>query len=257
MPKPNKQSIIITIAATIALLFGVYTLFLYTKQHDNQRVFQFIQEQYDTNPIFSADKITPITNGYSGLTEFSNKQEVVLTSFSYTQPVYSLVINYEAIPESNNIAYQDVRVIYTKSNWRGELTIQDYRKNRIDNLSFQQAKELASKYDITTNFSNKNEYNITNYPPLSKEDIEQNQSRSEAARKRQQVEEAFNADTPEGRYELCKDDVRELEELIDATKRGEKTYEAKRVTVQVDPSQLEAYEKELEMTKECLLYPPN
>jgi hypothetical protein len=92
-------------------------------------------------------------------------------------PIYSLV--YGEFTYNNSEKSRGVRVVIYELK-RDNLLDFTYeipqlpKFNATENLSFTDTVTLASQHDLTTNFPNKEKYKITNYPPLTPQEIESN-----------------------------------------------------------------------------------
>jgi hypothetical protein len=104
-------------------------------------------------------------------------------------PVYTIIINYDPIPETNYLAFQDIRIIYLQRTGINSFKVEKFNRSRINDLPYKEAIKLVSKYDISKDFPNKKDYNIIYYPPLTKAEIEANREAWEKYRNPDPVNE--------------------------------------------------------------------
>jgi len=167
------------VLTVIILLASIFIYLLINPILDINKQFEFIKNEYNSNPIFSNNRIKPIIGGWKTIKSQSINQTLVLTKFDIFNPIYTIVIDNPATEYYGNKAYQNVRVIYLRRTGINTFDIKDFRNNEISNLSLPEALSIVSKYDINTDFPGKEKYHIINYPALSQSEIEKNKQKIE------------------------------------------------------------------------------
>jgi hypothetical protein len=164
-------------------------------------------------------------------------------------PIVSIVMNENKDPNGtfNNT---NVLVVYLKrdSIFDQSFEVDKYRYNAIGKIGYEKTIELIKKQDIYKN--NPDPENIRNVPPLTPQEIENNRKLREGDAAIDRVKKEFNTDTQQGLYTLCLDDEQELKNIIEAAKRGDKTFQAKRILVELSSDKISSFEKDLKAQQE-------
>jgi len=182
--------IFISIIAFVFLFGGAVYYFGIRPIYETEKILTFVKLEYNTNPIFSNNKLEPIKGGFDSVSKNSIGQYLVLTKFDIFNPTYSLVIDN---PENDYFGegYKEIRYIELKRNGIDTFILTNEKYSEIRKLSLAETLAIASKYDITTDFPGKEKYSITNYPPLSQEEINTNKAKLEAANKATQTNKEY------------------------------------------------------------------
>lgn len=180
MTKKIKIALLISGLITILLCIGCVLLY-----------YPFFIDKYDfNNHIITAynsdigeknNKLYQIGDGFDlFVKDFVNegkerKYQFVNTKMDPFDQIVSIVRNYPSDEgkEKEQIGHA-VDIYYFSRIGINSFDLVDYRSNIVSGLTFQQTVDLVSRYDITTDFPGKENYKITNYSPLSQEDIERN-----------------------------------------------------------------------------------
>jgi len=149
--------------------------------YQNDKPKNTIIDGYNTNPIFAGNDKYPLIGGYEGLKKvFTERNQFVLSKFDLFYPVYSVVWEYPENKTNSLENYkQGIDTIYLQRDGLNNWKIKDYKFSSVIGTSFEDTVSLVTKYDITTDFPGKNNYKITNYPPLTQDEIERNRTARE------------------------------------------------------------------------------
>jgi hypothetical protein len=178
-----KLIISVGVLATIALGVSGY---IALAPFGGDKTINAIKYEYDNGTVFSGD-------GQVNKDQFKTfvrdlNYQFVQTKFDIFKPVYSLV-RAQYYPKDNlsdDKKVHNVISIYLERKGLLEWKVVDTKDSSITGLSFTDTVNLASQYDLTTSFPGKDQYKITNYPPLTPQEIESN-------RKLREGEEAVKA----------------------------------------------------------------
>jgi hypothetical protein len=159
------------VLATIALGVSGY---IALAPFGGDKTINAIKYEYDNGTIFSGD-------GQVNKDQFKTfvrdlNYQFVQTKFDIFKPVYSLV-RAQYYPKDNlsdDKKVHNVISIYLERKGLLEWKVVDTKDSAITGLSYTDTATLASPHDRTTNFPNKEKYKITNYPPLTPQEIESN-----------------------------------------------------------------------------------
>jgi hypothetical protein len=134
----------------------------------------FIENEYTTKSTFSRNGGIP----KDGIKNWTVDQDykIVQTKYDYFKPVYSIVAGYE---QNRNVVEDykkivQVEVVYLERQGLQDWKVIKYLDNQVNGLNYKEVLDLASQHDLTTPFPNKETYKITNYPPLTPQEIESN-----------------------------------------------------------------------------------
>ncbi len=216
-----KKIITITLAIILGV-GGIVSAFLYSPL-----------VTLDSNKIITQDSkfiddITQINNQELKPQIEKNKQyKVVAFNDNWKRPlnpIYSLI--YGEFTYNNQEKSKGVRVAVYELK-RENLFATSYelpqlpKYNAVSDLDFDKVASLAQAHDLTTNFPNKETYKITNYPPLTPTEIENNRKvreNSELVKQKslenQKKDEIFNSLPKEDKIKQLKDEVQIHENTI-------------------------------------------
>jgi hypothetical protein len=174
MNKIKKYAkLIISVGILVIIAVGVLGYIALAPLQDDKAI-NAIKYEYDNGTVFSGD-------GQINKDQFKNfvrdlNYQFVQTKFDILKPVYSLV-RAQYYPKDNlsdGNKVHNVISIYLERKGLLDWKVVDTKDSAITGLSFQDTVNLASQHDLTTNFPNKETYKITNYPPLTPQEIESN-----------------------------------------------------------------------------------
>jgi len=183
---------ILTIILALLLFISGSLVYITLIPFQNDKPEQVIKDEYNLGTKFSGTG-TNIPNNF--VNRYDKVQyKIVLSKFDIFKPVYSLVSAnvYKGEPENKFYYVQTINLERQGwNNWK----VMDYRNNEVRDLSFQDTVNLASRHDLTTSFPGKENYKITNYPPLAQSERETNrQNREQSEIRKSQRNLAFETD---------------------------------------------------------------
>jgi hypothetical protein len=169
-----KNPIIITpLTLALIVVFGI----IYLTTIPYSKIPQFIENEMNNGLSFTRDGGVPI-DGIKGYT-LGRDYKIVQTKFDFTKPVYSMIVSYSNDDKKEGYPIIQTRVIYLERQNLQDFKVTKYLDNQVNGLKYQEVIDLATKYDLTTNFPGKENYKITNYPPLTQTQIESNKALNE------------------------------------------------------------------------------
>lgn len=194
--KKNLKIILSIVSIIIVLSIILYLFYIPFK---NNKPVTTIKNNWSEKPLIN-ERYKP-SQGFEKDNELYD-YDFVLTEFNFFRPKYSFISQFKEVKQlPANQQYIGIKVIQLKRNnlWNWKVT--DYRNNQITGLSFQETLDLVSKYDITTDFPGKENYDIINYEPLTEAEIKRNQEKLERERQRekemQELQSEFDKLSPE------------------------------------------------------------
>ena len=176
-------------------LVGIY---IYKPFVNRDKLFYQIFDEGFTVSTNGQTQPKPINETYKQNTEkYSNKFEVVITNLNPFNPVLTYV--QDSKKDDKNITYD---ILYLKRNLTNfSFEIESRIISKSKNKSFQEAVEIARKYDLTK--ENPDPANITVYPAPTKEEVE-----------REKKNETIKSNpTRKAREDICNNLIAPLSEL--------------------------------------------
>jgi hypothetical protein len=166
----NHMKLIISIF--IILCITIIGILAYLMTVPYSKIPQYIENEMNNGLSFTRDGDVPI-DGIKGYT-LGRDYKIVQSKFDYFQPVYAMVVSSSSDEKSENLPIIRVRQIYLQRQGIDTWKVTKYLDNQVNGLNYKEVIDLASQYDLTTDFPGKEKYKITNYPPLTPEEIESN-----------------------------------------------------------------------------------
>lgn len=171
----SKLFIIITSTILVLALLVTGAYFYFQNQLTNEKALEITKDAYNNNPILSPDEKYPLKAGFNGYVR-DLKYEVVVSKEDIFKPVIALIrASFQDTDQVKDL--YDINNLYLERTGISSWKVIDYRYSTSTKTSFDEIKTLASKYDITTNFPDKDKYNINNYPPLTQGEVESNRNK--------------------------------------------------------------------------------
>jgi hypothetical protein len=242
----SKNLLVIIISALLFIGIGV-TAFIAFAPFQNDKPIQSIKQQIIDGKQEFADGFVFNKNDkfvrFNNLNAQGSKYKIVQSLNTPFTPMYS-IIRCNCF-DNENFDGGKVYHIYLERKNLFDWNIKEIKFTAFANTDFNTITNLASQYDLTTDFPGKGDYTIQNYPPLTREEIESYREMRKEEEANTKVISDFKAETNEGLLALCLDDEQELKNIIEAAKRGDKTFQTKRRLVQVDVNKIPIYEKDL------------
>jgi len=220
MFKLNKKLTVVT-SILLLIMLGIGSCLVFSPfQNDKPR--QTIIDGYNNNPIFAGNDKYPLIGGYQGLRNiFTARVEFKQTKFDIFKPVYSVIWEY---PSNNGLQVanykQGIDTVYLERKNLTEWKVINYIKSDIIGATFEETLDLAQKHDLTTSFPGKENYKITNYPPLTPEEIENNRKLREQSQKGQEQIKEFENASKEGRLAICLERIEVYKNMLEVRKAG-------------------------------------
>jgi hypothetical protein len=118
-----------------------------------------IIDEINSGVKLSGDKKNPITGGWDGYVTETGSKEIVMSRFDVSNPVYTLVTKFSN--ESPSVSFQVIQLSRTNL---VDFEILDYTIASHPDKPFQEAVEIARKYDLTK--ENPDPENITIFEPI-------------------------------------------------------------------------------------------
>ncbi len=245
--KKQYSITLIILFCSIIVFISLYLIYLPINKNN---IDNLVIEGFNSNPIFSNDKLQPIQGGFNGYINDTGLHSIQITKNNPFAPVISVVRpDYSKdFPEKTK---HSIFVIYFSRKGINNFEIRDYKLVTVLDLEFNQVTDLVSKHDITTDFPGKENYNIVNYPPLTQEEIQDNQEMVEETQNNQVNYAYLIILTRE--YEATTSII-SLQTLVDALKATVTSLENNQTHTFPDGSTLTPTEKHLKDMQETLEY---
>jgi hypothetical protein len=172
----NKHYKLITkISSLVIMILGVVVYIALVPLFGNVAVNNIKSSWFDTNTLAKNRNAFPTKVFEDDVLVKDYEYKFVRTRFDIFKPTYTYLGRLKTqgdLPKEQT--YIQFRVIYLERNSLNTWKVVDFRDGDMKQNTLQEATNLASKYDITTDFPGKDKYNITNYPPLTPQEIENN-----------------------------------------------------------------------------------
>jgi hypothetical protein len=218
--KQNHMKLIISIF--IILCFTIIGILTYLMTVPYSKIPQYIENEMNNGLSFTRDGDVPI-DGIKGYT-LGRDYKIVQSKFDYFQPVYAMVVSSSSDEKSENLPIIRVRQIYLQRQGLDNWKVTKYLDNQVNGLNYKEVTDLASRYDLTTDFPGKGGYKITNYPPLTQAEIEQNRKVREESETIQKTQDTFNSLDTKGKLESKKKDLEKGYFIRSLLVEGKTTY---------------------------------
>jgi ParB-like chromosome segregation protein Spo0J len=120
-----------------------------------------------------------------------------------------------------------VETVYLERQGLDNWKVTKYLDNQVNGLTYKEVIDLASQYDLATDFPGKSNYKITNYPPLTQAEIEDNRKLRENSlefqKARQELDQLrenyLNSSIPE-KIVTLENDIKRREDFIKVYKEN-------------------------------------
>jgi len=170
----KSKKFIITITSVLLITITILSFYIYLLPNNLDKFIErdlvYVKNQTEfqlyTYP-FQIDNSLP-----NKIVKLNNSWNII------KNPILTLVFN--GYP-SNEI-YQRIWVfeLERENTFSNQYRIIRRQGALVNNIPFQDIVNLASRYDLTTSFPGKENYKITNYPPLAQSEVDANLKRREA-----------------------------------------------------------------------------
>jgi len=161
----------------IGLVSGYFLLATFQNKDPENRIIW----EFNNLGTFTGDRKAPSKNGIDDYLLGGN-YKIVQTKFDFQKPTYTILLERPSQFQFEKKII-DARVVYMERTGLRDWKVINWRSNQIDQITFSEATNLASRYDLTTDFPGKENYKITNYEPLTTQEIENNRKLRETNNK--------------------------------------------------------------------------
>ncbi len=234
--KPTKKVVIIIISLILLIIITIGSIAYYIYQ-PIWKISDFVLNTVNSQE--AKNRFAPNNQKiYVGYCKFDLLKPEIFTLFNYSEKQQQII--YDTIQKQS----------YFDQNWTYTYEKNAMGGSEVKNMTFEETKTKLEKEGCNSIKDQKNNPNITNYPPLTPSEIEQNRKRRETEEKRntqqEKLRQEYNLDTLEGKKNYCKEAIKQYEDIIEAKKRGDKTFyfKFKDFTVQLDQVTLEILQNE-------------
>jgi hypothetical protein len=208
-----KNLIIATIATFTLIAFiglGGYLAFNY----DISKIQEATMKYWETGDTRRAGTVTEFA------IKNNSKKQFVLTKYDLTNPVATVVLLKELTPA--NVSRVQWETFYLKRTSLFEFTVQESIISYSITYTYEEARELAKKYDVYK--QNPDKANIINDPGLNLPQDKLQKVLADKA-KNEQLDKntaVFNALPKEERIKICQDNLSKMKAEYEASLKGEK-----------------------------------
>ncbi len=227
-----KKILILTTTAIILLIVILTLLFslgIFTNDATNsvKNEILFYEKNYTLDPLDYRVKV-----------DTTKDYEIVGLSDNWKTPlkrVYSIVYNEYTDSSGRSVAvFEVIRDNIFDNEW----SYKEYKMNQVTGISYSDTINLVNKYDITTDFPSKDNYIITNYPPLSQEQIEENKKKQEQRKTEEdELQERiwlYENGTPEQKLEIVQLRLKSWQYALDQAIATDNQYPIENFQKEVD-----------------------
>jgi len=210
--------IYVLLSSIIIILATLYTLLYYYTHND-------IEKSIDSELVYVKSSDDFVFSNYPYQVDSSLPNKIVVLKPNLLKPnLNTLSLVFNGYPDEK--PYQRVIVfkLYRDSLFSKDFKVELRESAVIKNISFEEAVNLVTKYDITTNFDGKEQLEITNYSPDSEEEIQVAKDSEQQIKDIEQAnklkDEAYNSLSPEEKIKDNDSKIKLYSEAVNQLNQG-------------------------------------
>jgi uncharacterized protein YwgA len=194
-----------------------------------------IIDEFNNGTKLSGSGAQRVVGGFSVFDKY--RYTVILSQFDFEKPAYCFI---NSPKDNSNLVF--IQSVNMKKLGYNTFEVINY-SSASGSLSFIEAESICKKGDISKQTFENN--NIRYTPPLTPSQIEEAERNAENEKRNIEVQQQQNnTANPQQKYELCIEDIKGYEELIQAALEGKTTYTGKYGTVPATKEDIPKYKSE-------------